>query len=415
MDFGCITKGKPYDGSASQTKYGEKCLPWNTPGLAQLFVDQGSWNHNYCRNGDGGGEGDDIPICYIDESNYEECEIPLCESTFSPRCTRPDNSELIFTEPKCNAIRYKLEDECQVEFNKIYTEAYEAGENNCGLHPNPTTQYQNICSMDQFQCQPGECIYNKYICDGENDCSNGLDETNCVDYASFYAIDHGFKLLSDDKSITNVTVDECAKLCTQYKRSECDSFSYNSNKSRCILGNKSLKAFDSLLGRKAWNYYRYEDPVKRQTHNFIIESLTLKKQRGIDIVNVKVNGQWGGVCEDAVGLSEADVICKQMGFEQGAETVFKGQMTDTNDPILLFDMKCNGDENHISECKFEDHAEHHHVCQEIQKAGIKCKRQRTRFPSTQKQVPTSQPLSTCHQEHDFQCRNGAECIDINHV
>ena len=102
-------------------------------------------------------------------------------------------------------------------------------------------------------------------------------------------------------------------------------------------------------------------------------------------MNVKVNGQWGSVCEDAVSHNEADVICRQMGFELGAETVVNGQTTDSNDPILLFDMKCNGNENHISECTFEDHAEHHHVCQEIQKAGIKCKRQRTRFPSTQKQ------------------------------
>ena len=34
---------------------------------------QDEWNHNYCRNS-GGVE--DIPICYVDKSSYDECEIP---------------------------------------------------------------------------------------------------------------------------------------------------------------------------------------------------------------------------------------------------------------------------------------------------------------------------------------------------
>ena len=255
IDVGCLSPDKQYTGSASQSKFGEKCLPWNTPGLPQLFAEQKDWNHNYCRNNGGVNEEDDNPICFIDESNYEECDIPLCPlDPRIPKC--PEDSKTV-SLPGCNAIRYKLENECQVEFEEIYNEAYSAGENTCGYHSNPEPKLQDSCSIDQFQCKPGECIFNKYICDGENDCTNGLDERNCPDYTKDYAIDYGFKLKSDEKSIVNVTVGECAKLCKQSKHSECDSFSYNSNRSRCILGNKSLKApFDTLLGRKAWNYYR---------------------------------------------------------------------------------------------------------------------------------------------------------------
>ena len=255
IDIGCLTLGEQYVGSASKSRFGEKCLPWNTPGLTEFLVDQKNWNHNYCRNS-GGGKEDDIPFCFIDESTIEECEIPLCP--IDPRIPRecPDDSKIV-SLPGCNAVRYKLENECQVEFDEIYNEAYSAGENTCGHHSNQGQKFQNTCSIEQFQCKPGECIYNKYICDGENDCTNGLDERNCPDYTKDYAIDYGFKLKSDEKSIVNVTVGECAKLCKQSKHSECDSFSYNSNRSRCILGNKSLKApFDTLLGRKAWNYYR---------------------------------------------------------------------------------------------------------------------------------------------------------------
>ena len=103
QNIGCLKSGVRYEGSASQTANGDACLPWNTPGLPELFEDQRNWNHNYCRNSGGV---DDIPICYIDESNYDECKIPNCEPE------RPEKS---------------------------------------------------ICSIEEFQCKSGECIYNKHI------------------------------------------------------------------------------------------------------------------------------------------------------------------------------------------------------------------------------------------------------------
>ena len=48
------------------------------------------------------------------------------------------------------------------------------------------------CPSEQFQCEPGECIYSQFVCDGEPDCSNGLDETNCLKYTSLYMVSHDF-------------------------------------------------------------------------------------------------------------------------------------------------------------------------------------------------------------------------------
>ena len=73
----CLEPREKYEGSASQTAFGDACLPWNTPGLLLLFEDQNNWNHNYCRNSGGV---NDIPICYIDESNFDECDIPMCKT-----------------------------------------------------------------------------------------------------------------------------------------------------------------------------------------------------------------------------------------------------------------------------------------------------------------------------------------------
>jgi len=74
--IGCLIPNKKYEGSANQTISGDACLPWSTPGLPRLFKDQDKWNHNYCRNS---GDFDDIPICYVDKSTYDDCEIPSCD------------------------------------------------------------------------------------------------------------------------------------------------------------------------------------------------------------------------------------------------------------------------------------------------------------------------------------------------
>ena len=219
QDIGCLKQGEKYQGSASQTKFGEQCLPWNTPGLPQLFADQQNWNHNYCRNSGGGA--DDIPICYIDNSNYDECEVPICEG---PRIKNDQFS----TCPPCN----------------------------CGEQLPPKSQFtQGRFTQDRFRKNP-------------------------------------------------MTIDD----------------------------------------------------------------LKLVNERGVDIVNVRVNGQWGGICANTVTTLEADVICRQLGYEY-SERIVRGQ---SNIPISLFFLQCDGDENDISRCKLEDPKGQQNRCTDNQKAGVRC-------------------------------------------
>ena len=45
-----------------------------------------------------------------------------------------------------------------------------------------------------------------------------------------------------------------------------------------------------------------------------IEALRIKgSSENIDIPQIKINGTWGGICDDGFTKNEADVICKQLG------------------------------------------------------------------------------------------------------
>ena len=210
---------------------------------------------------------------------------------------------------------------------------------------------------------------------------------------------------TDEEPKIGLTEEECARACAQSKRCSCDSFSYNAEKRRCLLGNRfSNVPFDSLLQRKAWNYYSFNGSLNnncrlpRPAHTQI-EGLKLINggdESTVDIVHVKINGTWGGICDDGFGFNEANVICRQLGYYMGAKNVTRGQGTNPDDLISLHDMTCKGDEKHISECDFEDHSAHNHACVGTEKAGLKCRKAEKK----------------CDEGHQFHCKN-KECIEVN--
>ena len=122
-------------------------------------------------------------------------------------------------------------------------------------------------------------------------------------------------------------------MCSQSKHCTCTSFAYNEDRKRCLLGNRySNTPFDSLIQRRAWNYYTLNASldngckrVKRPATTEIEGLRLVNVPNGIDILNVKINGTWGGVCDDGFSYNEGDVVCRQLGYELGAEEVKSGQ------------------------------------------------------------------------------------------
>ena len=50
----------------------------------------------------------------------------------------------------------------------------------CDISVGPTlTPPDGRCRQDEATCTNGQCIPRDYLCDGEQDCSDGSDETSC--------------------------------------------------------------------------------------------------------------------------------------------------------------------------------------------------------------------------------------------
>jgi len=46
----------------------------------------------------------------------------------------------------------------------------------CIFCKGPTDRPAEVCSTNEFSCGDGSCINNEFLCDGQVDCYNGLDE-----------------------------------------------------------------------------------------------------------------------------------------------------------------------------------------------------------------------------------------------
>ncbi|PIK47663.1 Deleted in malignant brain tumors 1 protein [Apostichopus japonicus] len=85
-------------------------------------------------------------------------------------------------------------------------------------------------------------------------------------------------------------------------------------------------------------------------------------------VEVNLNGQWGTVCDDLWDLTDAEVVCLQLGFGGALSApryAFFGLGTGE---ILLDNVECLGSEGNLLECSYESKAN----CGHREDAGVVC-------------------------------------------
>ena len=123
----------------------------------------------------------------------------------------------------------------------------------------------------------------------------------------------------------------------------------------------------------------------------------MNRRRGRDgnIVEVKLDGEWGGICDDGFNIKEGNVVCHQLGYQLGAKRVIKKANNAGDGNILLGQVSCEGSDKSLSDCDISNM--HTKECGAEQMVAIECKE-----------------AETICEDAEFHCKSG-ECIGIDNL
>ena len=87
-------------------------------------------------------------------------------------------------------------------------------------------------------------------------------------------------------------------------------------------------------------------------------------------VEVKVRGEWGTVCDDDWGMSDAQVTCRQLGCGNAVSVRSSATFGPGTGPIWLDDVRCSGSELALNQCPHRGFGVHD--CTHAEDAGVVC-------------------------------------------
>ena len=73
--------------------------------------------------------------------------------------------------------------------------------------------------------------------------------------------------------------------------------------------------------------------------------------KGEGRVEIFHNDNWGTVCDDGWDMTDANVVCRQLGFPFAAFAVGSARFGAGSGRIWLDDVYCSGSESSVADCK----------------------------------------------------------------
>ena len=87
-------------------------------------------------------------------------------------------------------------------------------------------------------------------------------------------------------------------------------------------------------------------------------------------VEVFYDGIWGTVCDDYWDLNDANVVCRQLGFERAVAANRSAAFGRGEGTIWMDNVRCTGDETSLAECDHNGWGESN--CDHSDDAGVMC-------------------------------------------